>query len=66
MGAGYHLCGAMWREHSGLWNFRLGSGPDSTCIKPLTTGQKVRLGVMNVPPIESPGKEVVIWLECFN
>ncbi|VVB92508.1 Uncharacterised protein [uncultured archaeon] len=66
-GKGYDLAGAMWQEHRGPWNERLGWGESSTCIRPLTSGQKVRLGVVNIAPTqEAPGREVVVWMECLD
>jgi len=61
-GKGYSVAGAFWREAGGSWHT---SGP--TCLEPLTSGQQVRMGVVQVrPAIEAPGREVVVWLECLD
>ena len=61
-GSGYVVAGAMWREQDGP---RHDTFP--TCLEPLITGQKVRLGVLEAPPQgEAPGRPVVVWLECLE
>lgn len=61
-GRGYRIAGAFWREAGGAWNT---SG--TTCLKPLTNGQQVRMGVVRVKPgMEAPGREIVVWLECLD
>ncbi len=60
---GYDITGAIWREHGGPWNW----GKSPTCLEPLTSNQRVRLGVVNVAPTQdAPGREVVVWLECLD
>lgn len=61
-GKGYTVAGAFWREAGGPWHT---SGP--TCLEPLTSGQRVRMGVVRVEPrMEAPGREIVTWLECVD
>ena len=61
-GASYVVAGAWWRDHSGPWHDTF-----PTCLEPLDTGQRVRLGVLNVRPQgEAPGRPVVVWLECLE
>lgn len=43
-GKGYDITGAIWREHGGPWNW----DKSPTCLKPLTSNQKVRPGIVNV------------------
>ena len=60
-GVGYQIEGAWWREEDGPWQTH---GP--TCLEPLSTGQEVRLGVVELRGTESPRGDVVIWLECLD
>jgi hypothetical protein len=61
-GTSYVVAGALWREQSGSWHDTF-----PTCLEPLGTGQRVRLGVLNVRPQgEAPGRPVVVWLECLE
>lgn len=60
-GKGYGIAGAFWREAGGAWNT---SGP--TYLEPLTSGQQVRMAVVQVEPEEGPGREIVVWLECLD
>ena len=61
-GTGYTVAGALWREQDGSWHDTF-----PTCLEPLSTGQKVRLGVMDARPQgEAPGRSVVVWLECLK
>lgn len=61
-GKGYSIAGAFWREAGGSWHTK---GP--TCLEPLTSGQHVRMGVIEVEPTEEgPGREIVVWLECLD
>jgi hypothetical protein len=61
-GKGYSIAGAFWREAGGPWHT---SG--ETCLNPGTSGQHVRMGVVQVKPkMEVPGREVVVWLECLD
>jgi hypothetical protein len=60
--ASYVVAGAMWREQSGPWHDTF-----PTCLEPLATGQRVRLGVLDVRPQGTvPGRPVVVWLECLE
>jgi hypothetical protein len=61
-GTSYVVAGAMWREQSGPWHDTF-----PTCLEPLATGQRVRLGVLDARPQgEAPGRPVVVWLECLE
>ena len=61
-GAGYVVAGALWREQSGPWHDTF-----PTCLEPLVTDQRVRLGVLDARPQgEAPGRPVVVWLECLE
>jgi hypothetical protein len=61
-GKGYAIAGAFWREADGPWH----TG-GSTCLEPVTSGQRVRMGVVQVEPaMEAPGREIVVWLECLD
>ena len=61
-GASYVVAGALWRELSGPWHDTF-----PTCLEPLGTSQRVRLGVLNARPQgEAPGRPVVVWLECLE
>jgi hypothetical protein len=56
------VAGALWREQDGSWHDTF-----PTCLEPLSTGQKVRLGVLDARPQgEAPGRSVVVWLECLK
>ncbi len=58
----YIIAGATWREHGGPWSDKF-----PTCLEPLTSGQKVRLGVVYTAPTNGgPGRPVVVWLECLD
>jgi hypothetical protein len=60
-GVGYQIAGAWWREQDGPWHTH---GP--TCLEPLTSGQKVRLGVVHFKTSEAPRGNAVVWLECVG
>jgi len=60
-GEGYIVAGAEWWQDDGAWN---NSVP--TCLVPLSSGQRVTLGVMEAPPGIASGREIVVWLECHG
>jgi len=60
-GVGYQVAGAWWREKDGPWHTH---GP--TCLEPLSSGQKVRLGVVHLESSEAPRANAVVWLECVG
>jgi hypothetical protein len=61
-GASYVVAGALWRDQSGPWHDTF-----PTCLEPLDTDERVRLGVLNARPQgEAPGRPVVVWLECLE
>ena len=50
-----------WRNAYGVW--QLGTRPG--CMAPLSRGQRIRFGVVNVAPsADAPGSPVVVWIEC--
>jgi hypothetical protein len=50
-----------WRDSQGSWS---DSSPIA-CMKPLSSGQAVTLGVVTVNPTDgAPGGPEVVWLEC--
>ena len=50
-----------WRNAYGVW--QLGTQPG--CMAPLSSGQRIRFGVVNVAPsADAPGSPVVVWIEC--
>jgi len=62
-GEGYVIAGAMWREFGGPWH---DGGTPPSLAQP-NTGQKVRLGIVNVKPTqEGPGGPVVAWVEVLS
>jgi hypothetical protein len=61
-GPGYVVAGAMWREQDGSWHDTF-----PTCLEPLASDQRVRLGVVDVRRQgQAPGRPVVVWLECLD
>lgn len=62
---GFSVSGADWRQDDGPWNV---SSDVPTCLEPLSSGQRVTLGVVDVPPGPpgGPGREEVVWLECHG
>jgi hypothetical protein len=62
-GEGYVIAGAIWREFGGPWH---DGGTPPSLAQP-NTGQKVRLGVVYVKPIqEALGGAVVAWIEVLS
>ena len=52
----YIIASATWWEYGGPWSDKI-----PTCLEPLTSGQKVRLGVVYAAPTnEGPGRPVVV------
>ncbi|MEX0761076.1 MAG: hypothetical protein WD208_10040 [Dehalococcoidia bacterium] len=61
-GAGYFIAGAAWRRNGLPWSYSL-----PTCLEPPASGQQVRLGLVDVQPVDdAPGRPVVVWLECLD
>ena len=60
-GVGYQIAGAWWREKDGPWHTH---GP--TCVESLTSGQKVRLGVVHFKTSEALRGNAVVWLQCLD
>lgn len=51
-----------WRDIQGSWS---DSSPVA-CMKPLSSGQALTLGVVTVNPTDNaPGGPTVVWLECI-
>ena len=62
-GESYVVAGALWRQAGEPWHT---SGPVA-CLDPLSAGQPVRLGVVDVAPAaDAPGRPVVVWVECLG
>jgi hypothetical protein len=59
---GYGLSESMqWRNAYGVWQ----DGSRPACMRPLTRGQRITIGVINAAPVaDAPGGSVVVWLEC--
>jgi hypothetical protein len=50
-----------WRNAYGVW--QLGTPPG--CMAPLSSGQRIRFGVINAAPVaDAPGGPVIVWIEC--
>ena len=50
-----------WRNAYGIWE----DGTRPGCMAPLSSGQRIRFGVVNVPPVAGgPGSSVIVWIEC--
>lgn len=61
-GEGYIVAGAVWRVPGGPWNDTF-----PTCLRPLTSNQWIRLGIVRARPTgTAPGRPVVVWLECVG
>lgn len=65
---GYVLSGASWSEsRDNLWRQPFDSGEGPSCVTPQSSGQRLRLGIVNVPSSESaPGRPHVVWFECLD
>ena len=51
-----------WRDTQGSWS----DSSSIACMRPLSNGQSVTLGVVTVKPTNgAPGGPVVVWLECL-
>jgi hypothetical protein len=62
-GEGYVIAGAKWREFGGPWHL---DGTPPSLAQP-NTGQKVRLGVVYVKPMQQAlGGPVVAWIEVLS
>ena len=61
-GEGYIIAGAHWRQQGQPWHDDF-----PTCVQPLVSDQRVRLGFVRARPLgEAPGRSVVVWLECLG
>jgi|SRR6516162_8445325 hypothetical protein len=50
-----------WRDGYGIWQ----QGPRPSCMAPLSHGQRITIGVVNVEHVgDASGGPVVVWLEC--
>jgi hypothetical protein len=50
-----------WRNAYGIWQ----DGTRPGCMAPLSRGQRITFGVVNVAPVAgAPGSPVVVWIEC--
>lgn len=59
---GYGLpVSVQWRNAYGVWQ----DGSQPACMRPLTRGQRITIGVVNTAPVaDAPGGPVIVWLEC--
>ena len=61
-GEGYVIAGATWRGVGGAWHDTF-----PTCLEPQSSGNRVRLGILQTEPTEDgPGRPVVVWLQCLD
>lgn len=61
-GRGYVIAGARWRQGDLPWTDQRPS-----CIRPGTSGQSIRLGVVRVEKVsDAPSGPAVIWFECLS
>ncbi len=52
-----------WRDAYGVWQ----DGTRPGCMAPLSRGQRIRFGVVNVAPAaDAPGSQVIVWIECSS
>jgi len=50
-----------WRNAYGVWQ----DGTRPACLAPLSSGQRITLGVISAAPVgDAPGGSVVVWIEC--
>ena len=50
-----------WRNAYGTWN----EGTRPACLRPLSHGQHVTLGVVSAQPAgDAPGGDIIVWVEC--
>jgi hypothetical protein len=50
-----------WRDSYGTWH----EGEPPACMKPLSHGQYVTIGVINAGPVaNAPGGPVIVWVQC--
>jgi hypothetical protein len=64
--AGYSVSGAIWSRQSESWHDPIGGDSNRSCLIPLSSGQKLRLGVVNVPAGHAPGGPRVVWFQCLG
>jgi hypothetical protein len=59
---GYTLPGSLtWQDSYGVWH----EGGPPACVKPLTHGQRITIGVINAAPVaDAPGGPVIVWIRC--
>lgn len=63
---GYSVSGAIWSRPSGAWHDPIGGDSNRSCLVPLSSGQELRLGVVNVPAGRAPGGPRVMWFQCLG
>ena len=65
-GDGYVIAGADWRDcKKSCKPWHEGSAQE-TCVKPLSSGRELELGVVDVKPTDdAAGRTVVVWLQCL-
>jgi hypothetical protein len=67
-GETYILSGAGWSDsRDNAWHESFDSGEGPSCVTPQSSGQRLRLGIVNVPGSEdAPGRAHVVWFECLG
>jgi len=65
---GYILSGASWSDsRDNVWHQPFDSGEEPSCVAPQSSGQRLRLGIVNVPASEdAPVRPHVVWFECLG
>jgi hypothetical protein len=63
---GYSVSGASWSDRREIWHQPIGGDSNRSCLTPLSSGQKLRLGVVDVPAGPAPGGPRVVWFQCLG
>jgi len=67
-GEGYILSGARWSfSDENTWHEALNANGEESCVPPNSSGQKLQLGIVDVPSGENaPGGPRVVWFRCLG
>jgi hypothetical protein len=57
---GYEVAGVRWVDSAGTWH----EGDPPECLAPMTSGQRVELGLVALRPGHG-SRVVVVWLRCL-
>jgi hypothetical protein len=64
---GYWLSGARWSPATENWHEGFDASQDKSCVPPLSSGQKLRLGIVDVPATDTvPGGPMIVWFQCLS